>query len=156
MNVPKNKNGLAYAICSVAGIGYFPQAPGTFASALATILYFVISPNWQGLFLGIIIALVLGLLFTGQVELLSGKDPAFIVIDEFAGQWLTFLFLPQNDLIIVIAGFILFRVFDILKPLGIDKVQKLKSGRGVMLDDLLAALYANLTLHVLIYSGVFG
>ena len=156
MKPQKIKILLAYAICSVAGAGYFPKTPGTFVSAIAAILYLIISPGWQGLFFAIVVALILGLLFTGQVERLSGKDPGFIVIDEVGGQWLTFLFLPKNDLIIVITGFILFRVFDILKPFGINKMQKLRSGWGVMLDDLLAGFYANIILQALIYSGVFG
>jgi len=151
-----NKNWFAYAICSVAGIGYFPKAPGTFASAVAAIVYFLLNPLWQELFIGIIIILILGILFTGYVEQLSGKDPGLIVIDEFAGQWATFLFLPNNDLFIVISGFILFRFFDILKPLGINSLQKLPGGWGVMIDDVLAGIYANIILQILIYIGVFG
>jgi phosphatidylglycerophosphatase A len=152
----KIKNIFIYAICSVGGSGYFPKAPGTFASLLATITYFFVNPHWQTLSLLIVTSLVLGILLTPYIEQNSGKDPSLIVIDEVAGQWLAFLFLPQNNLAILITGFILFRIFDIWKPLGINKLQSIKSGWGVMLDDILAGVYANIILQVLIFYGVFG
>ncbi len=152
----KIKNIFAYSICSVAGAGYFPKAPGTFASIIAASLYYLINPDWPGLFFGIIVTLILGLIFTGYVEQFSGKDPGLIVIDEVSGQWICFLFLPQNDLIIVITAFILFRIFDILKPMGINKLQEFKAGWGVMLDDVLAGIYTNIILQILILTGVFG
>jgi phosphatidylglycerophosphatase A len=151
----KIKKIFIYAIGSVGGAGYFPKAPGTFASALAIIAYFLISPGWQTLSLLIIISLVLGILVTPYIEKGSGTDPGLIVIDEVAGQWMAFLFLPHINLLILLTGFILFRVFDIWKPLGINNLQTLKSGWGVMLDDILAGVYANIILQILIFYGVF-
>ncbi|KAA3615627.1 MAG: phosphatidylglycerophosphatase A [Calditrichaeota bacterium] len=151
----KEKNLFAFAIGSVGGIGYFPKAPGTFASAIAALLYFLINPEVYALTIGIIAAFILGIVFSDQVEKHSGKDPGFVVIDEFAGQWITFLLLPESTVIIIISGFILFRFFDILKPLGINRLQEFKSGWGIMLDDVLAGIYANIILQVLIYYGVF-
>lgn len=151
----KTKKSFIYAICSVGGAGYFPKAPGTFASALAATSFYFFNPAWQVLSLLIITSLILGILFTPYIEQNSGKDPGLIVIDEVAGQWLAFLFLPLNNPAILITGFILFRVFDIWKPLGINNLQTLKSGWGVMLDDILAGVYANIILQILIFYGVF-
>ena len=93
---------------------------------------------------------------TSEIEKNDGTDPGHIVIDEIAGQWLTFLFIGHLSVVIVLAGFILFRLFDILKPLGINKIQELKGGWGVMLDDVLAAIYANTILHLLILTGIIS
>lgn len=79
-----------------------------------------------------------------------------MVIDEWAGQGLTFLFIPfsgdvQSQLLILLIGFIFFRFFDILKPLGIKKLQDLPAGWGILADDLLAGLYALICLKTLIF-----
>jgi phosphatidylglycerophosphatase A len=82
------------------------------------------------------------------------KDPSHIVIDEFAGLWLTLLFV-QPSYKNAIAGFILFRIFDIAKPFGIRKMEKFKKGWGIMLDDLLAGLYSNLILQSLVFFKIW-
>ncbi|HSW40846.1 MAG TPA: phosphatidylglycerophosphatase A, partial [Acidobacteriota bacterium] len=76
------------------------------------------------------------------------KDPSFIVIDEVAGQLVTFLFLPVTAMNIIL-GTIAFRLFDIKKPYPIKKVESLDKGAGVMADDLLAGVYANLALQLI-------
>ena len=73
-----------------------------------------------------------------------------MVIDEVAGMWVSVLFLPQN-LWLLIAGFILFRFFDIVKPLYIRRMEAFKGGWGVMLDDVLAGVYANIILQVIVF-----
>jgi phosphatidylglycerophosphatase A len=85
-----------------------------------------------------------------------GEDPGKLVMDEWAGQALTFISISStgvldSDLMILGIGLILFRIFDILKPLGINKLQKYEGGAGILLDDLLAGLYALICLKTLIF-----
>ena len=84
-----------------------------------------------------------------------GKDPSKLVIEEIAGIFVSRLFLPITPMTII-ASFILFRIFDIWKPLGIRKLEELKGGVGVMADDLLAGIYANLTLQLMLFFNLFG
>jgi len=89
-------------------------------------------------------------IYTGnEVEADWGKDSSRVVIDEVAGQMITLLFIPLTNLNIFI-GLILFRFFDILKPMGIRKMEKLPAGTGVMMDDVLAGVYANISLKVIV------
>lgn len=87
-------------------------------------------------------------------EQVYGKDPGPMVMDEFAGQTLTFYLITftgtSADLILISTGFLLFRLLDIYKPLGINNVQKLKGGMGILLDDLIAGLYAYVCLIFII------
>ncbi|MGF1671922.1 MAG: phosphatidylglycerophosphatase A, partial [Balneolaceae bacterium] len=85
-----------------------------------------------------------------------GEDPSRFVLDEFAGQSIPFLFIPfghtfTTDLMILFTGFILFRIFDIIKPLGIDRLQKFPGKFGILLDDIAAGVYAFVCLHSVIY-----
>jgi phosphatidylglycerophosphatase A len=79
-----------------------------------------------------------------------GHDPQKIVIDEIIGFWIAMIAVPYTAWTLF-AGFVLFRIFDIWKPLGIRKMEKFKGGWGVMLDDVLAGIYANIVLQVLIF-----
>lgn len=92
---------------------------------------------------------------TPYCEEIWDKDPSKLVLDEWAGQAVALFLIPltsipNESLWILISGFILFRFFDIVKPLGIKQVQSLESGWGVLLDDLLAGLYALISLNLLI------
>lgn len=96
----------------------------------------------------------MGVISSGIVEKESGtKDPSSVVIDEFAGIFVVFCFLPLRPGV-VIAGFILFRLFDIVKPYPIRFLERVGGGWGIMLDDLLAAVYANLALRVILLTGL--
>jgi phosphatidylglycerophosphatase A len=148
------KKYVSYSICTVLGIGYFPLAPGTFASILAALIFYLIQPHTSTLIFTITIAFCCGILFSKEVEKNDGKDPGHIVIDELAGQWLTFLLLPKMTFLIILAGFFLFRLFDIMKPFGINRIQNMKNGWGVMMDDILAGLYSNIIIHILILTGL--
>ncbi|MFK7908806.1 MAG: phosphatidylglycerophosphatase A [Chitinophagales bacterium] len=138
--------------------GYAPKAPGTAGSLLAAVLlglaaYFV--PQWvntYSLIAVILLFFIIGVIAADQLEETLGKDPGCIVIDEFVGMWITLLFLPINWFTLLI-GFVLFRFFDILKPLFIGTIdQKVKGGWGVMLDDVLAGVYANICLQVIVWA----
>ncbi len=140
------------------GSGFAPVAPGTIGSLIATIaLYFILMVDS---YLGpIIFVVVTGLLtlWVGEAcEEEWGKDPGKVVIDEFSGQAVVFISIslfhdPTLDALLMGTGFLLFRIFDIWKPLGIRKVQKATGGLGILLDDLIAGLYALICLKTLIF-----
>jgi phosphatidylglycerophosphatase A len=131
--------------------------PGTWGSLAALPCAWLISDLWGTLGLAIAIAIVLavGRWAAGTVAKASPvADPAAIVIDEVAGQWLALLPAPLAPLPYA-AGFVIFRIFDIWKPWPVSWVDRnVTGGLGIMLDDLLAAVYALLVLMVI--SGVFG
>jgi phosphatidylglycerophosphatase A len=128
--------------------GHLPAAPGTWGSLLMVLLLFLF-PLLNNIYL--ISALSIGgIAVANYEEQQTGlKDDSKIVIDEMAGQLLTFYTLPTT-IPILIGGFILFRTFDISKPWLIDKVQDLPSGWGVMLDDILAGLTSLIILKIII------
>ncbi|MEY2750297.1 MAG: hypothetical protein RLZZ550_268 [Verrucomicrobiota bacterium] len=87
---------------------------------------------------------------------LGRKDPSEVILDEFAAMPLVYLFNPMGDsmhggtkvgLLFILLGFLLFRLFDITKPFGIKALERLPGGLGIVLDDVMAAVYANLALH---------
>jgi phosphatidylglycerophosphatase A len=142
---------LARFIGSAVGIGYLPVAPGTFASAAAAILYFFMpilrEPLW--LILCIVITVVLGVWAGWMMEDDYGEDPSQTVIDEVAGQWLALLAIPASPPAVLLA-FLFFRIYDIAKPGPVDRAQRLPGGWGIMADDVLAGLFANLSLRVVL------
>lgn len=128
--------------------GHLPAAPGTWGSLLMVLLVFFF-PVLNNIYL--ISALSIGgIAVANYEERQTGiKDDSKIVIDEMAGQLLTFYSLPITTPVLI-GGFILFRLFDITKPWLIDKVQGLPSGWGVMLDDILAGLTSLIILKIII------
>lgn len=140
------------------GSGYSPFAPGTagaivgcFALWLLEKYNLVSTTTTPFLFVGmIVITIILGIIATDKLEKEWGKDPSKVVIDEVIGLWITMMFVPFTWLNLLI-GFILFRFFDIAKPLGIRKLEKLRGGIGVMADDMLAGIYANVVLQIIIF-----
>lgn len=151
-------------IGTLFGAGYLPLGPGTWGSLL--FLPFIYASY---LLLGIpgvitltLIASILSLATAPAAIKQLGNDPGEFVMDECAGQALVFaIVLPvlntEPELSILFAGFLLFRVFDIIKPLGIKRAEKLGGKYGILIDDLIAGLYASITLMALfyIYSGIF-
>jgi phosphatidylglycerophosphatase A len=134
----------------VFGIGFLPFAPGTFASLAAALLFFFVPASQNPLYLVPMIALsiVLGVWSGGAMEEELGQDPSSAVIDEVAGQWIALVALPGTPLVVLLS-FILFRIFDILKPGPVDRAQRLPGGWGIMADDVLAGILANLSLRAL-------
>ncbi len=147
------KRFIIYTIGTGFGSGYMPVAPGTAGSLIALLIYFLFpldSFHW--------LAISILLFFTGvwtgsEIEKDKGEDPGLVVIDEMVGQWLAVIFLPPT-LVTLLIGFILFRVFDIFKPYPINKSQKLKAGWGIMIDDVLAGIYANIIIHAIYLVGL--
>jgi len=98
--------------------------------------------------------LVLGTWSAGKVEAAWGKDSSKVVIDEVAGMCLTLLFIPIKWQYVLI-GLVLFRFFDIAKPLYIRRMEQLNGGWGVMLDDVLAGVYSNIVLQLIVLLGLW-
>jgi phosphatidylglycerophosphatase A len=143
-------NRLALLISTCLGIGYAPKGGGTLASAIFCLIWYFTGSgldNWERL-LATFLLLVAGIWSSGKMEEKWGKDSYRIVVDEAAGMWITLLFVPLRWQYVA-AGLVLFRFFDIAKPLYIRKTENLKGGWGVMMDDSLAGLYSNLILQVL-------
>ena len=136
-------------------VGYLPLMPGTFGSLAGLLLFYFVRNSWQAhlsLALGVT---ALGFLISGRAEKLFGrKDPSCIVIDEVSGMLLSLLFIP-HDLKYIIAAFFLFRIFDTLKPFPAGRLQSLKGSAGIMVDDIIAAFYANILLQVVLRLAVF-
>ena len=134
-------------IASGGGIGYFPVASGTVASFAA--LPIGAAARWfdhRRLFLLGVIACVLGTwaIHAAKVE----GDPGWIVIDEFAGQWIALLGLDHISLAGIIAAFVLFRVFDIAKPGPVGWADRRHDATGVMADDVIAGLMVAIILYL--------
>ncbi len=145
------KNKFANWVSTVLKIGYLPLAPGTWGSLAATATWFIIieSTSTITFIIVIIIIFTLGVYTSSITEgYLAKKDPSIIVIDEWVGQWIALLFLPKS-LLWGLVAFALFRLFDIWKPYPIKTLDKIPRGWGIMLDDVLAGVYALLVLSVL-------
>ncbi|MDD8025860.1 MAG: phosphatidylglycerophosphatase A [Acidobacteriota bacterium] len=138
-------------VSTFLGAGEFPVAPGTLASLVAVLIHaFGLSRMalpWRALvivatyFLGVAAA-------SATARALGQTDPRRIVIDEVVGQWIA-LFLTPAAWLPLGLGFLLFRLFDILKPFGIRRVEALPSGWGIMSDDVVAGLAALAVLQVI-------
>ena len=148
-------------IVTFFGVGYTPIAPGTAGAFVGGILFYLLGLaliNYgldfytiQIILILIIIAVILiSVRSIGKLENTWEHDAQQIVIDEVVGVWIAMLFIPINWFYFLIA-FILFRFFDIVKPLFIKKIDQLKSSWSIMLDDVVAGVYANLVLQLFIY-----
>ncbi|MFA5361840.1 MAG: phosphatidylglycerophosphatase A [Candidatus Omnitrophota bacterium] len=134
-------------ISTVFGLGYVPRIPGT-AASLAAVLVFLFVRDDRAVAIIALVSTVLGFAVAGKAEkLFQKKDAQCIVIDEFAGMMVSLLFIPA-ELKFVIPAFVLFRVMDILKPFPAYRLQSLKGSFGIMLDDIVAAVYTNSLLRL--------
>ena len=155
----QKKHSLAVLAGSVFYIGFLPKFPGTWGSLAALPLIYLASVHIHPLFGPLLLAVLFSLvtlLAANGIEKVYGPDPPQCVSDEFAGQAMVFLFIPvytswEYNLLVFAAGFVLFRFFDILKPLGIGAIQNTEGGLGVLLDDLLAGIYAQMCLLFIIF-----
>jgi len=139
---------------SVLFIGYIPFASGTFATAFTVLPYLLLRGNML-LYLAVTVFLFFAGVFasTEAEQLLGKKDPHKVVIDEFVGYLVTMAFIPFG-IPYIIAGFFFFRLFDIWKPYPIRGLQALPGGWGIMIDDVLAGVYANVLLQIAVYFGI--
>ncbi len=131
--------------------GYIPLAPGTFASLLAIPLVVLLHRNLFVYTTITLIILLSGIITADHLgKVWNKKDDQRITIDEFVGILITFFMLPKINWYILLIGFILFRFFDIVKPLLIRQVERIKGGFGVMLDDVVSGIFANILLRLLL------
>jgi phosphatidylglycerophosphatase A len=156
---------LVNGVCTCGPVGYWGPAPGTNGTvvglALYTALFFPLAISTE---IMIIAGLaIVAVLFCDEGERrLKKRDPGEVIIDEVVAVPLCFLGLKTQMIdsgyawIYLLAGFFIFRVFDVVKPFGINRLQKYPGGLGVVLDDLAAAVATNLTLRVLALAAAHG
>ena len=140
-------------IATAGYAGYFPIAPGTVGSAAGLVVYLLV---WWTQSRLVEVALIGGLFAIGvwaataAERYFGGIDPGPVVVDEVVGMLITLAFIPVG-VSGAIAAFFLFRIFDIIKPFPAGRLEALHGGLGVMADDAMAAIYANLSLRGLLW-----
>ena len=143
----------AVFVATVAYCGYFPIAPGTVGSAAGLLVYLLVWWSHSPL---VEVALIAGVFAAGTwaateaERFFGGIDPGPVVIDEVLGMLITLAFMPVG-LATALAGFLLFRIFDVIKPYPANRLERLHGGFGVMADDAMAAVYANLVLRGVVH-----
>lgn len=138
-------------IATGLGIGYMGKGGGTVAALATCLLWYGVQAGNFSPFTGIqivvsLLLFVLGVWSGNVVEAVWGKDDKKVVIDEIAGMCISLIGLPVTAGYVV-AGLVLFRFFDIAKPLYIRRTEQMKGGLGVMMDDVVAGVYSNLILQ---------
>ena len=146
-------NGIAVFIATFGYVGYFPIAPGTAGSLAALPLYAAV--RWAGTpaveLVTIVAVLAVGIwASSGTERALNRKDPGPVVIDEVLGMLVTLAFIPAGWSA-ALAGFVLFRVFDVIKPYPANRLERFHGGFGIMADDAMAGVYANAALRLLMW-----
>ncbi|MCF7872835.1 MAG: phosphatidylglycerophosphatase A [Candidatus Omnitrophica bacterium] len=144
----KLKDKIIIGLASLFGVGFIPGCPGTVGSLFGLLFVWLVKDQIIFSLLTVFI-IILAFLIAGKTEKLFGqKDAKQIVIDELAGISVTFLFIPKT-FIFILVGFFLFRLFDIIKVFPANRLEKKKGSLGIVGDDLVAGIYANLILQFL-------
>jgi phosphatidylglycerophosphatase A len=150
----------AWVYATFFGVGYLPLGPGTWASAITVLWWYglvSLLPGTAQLPVALTLAaafVLIGIPAGTKVCVECGRvDPSHIVMDEVAGQMIALLAVP-HDWKYFLASFILFRLFDIIKPPPARQFERLHGGTGVMLDDVMAGIYAAAVVHLLVYWRV--
>ena len=147
-------NQVYHIIATLGFTGYIPYAPGTFGTAIGLFVILLIRPGDTVLLLLSIPVIIAGTVSAHHIEKALGKDSGHIVIDEFCGYLVSVMFIPKSTGYLI-AAFVLFRLFDIFKPPPINRIErKISGGAGVMFDDLVAGVYANICLQL--WRVMFG
>jgi phosphatidylglycerophosphatase A len=142
----------ALAIATCFGVGYVPVAPGTFGSAAGLLLWAILPGSAVAQVTAVLIAFAVGSWASHVAERhFHRTDPGPVVVDEVMGILVTLLVVPAGWLTAIL-GFLWFRVFDVIKPYPANRLEQLPGGVGVMADDLMAAVYANLALRATLAS----
>jgi len=146
------KNKLIIFLATAAYVGLLPKAPGTFGTLWGILLAYLEGGRGFAFHGAFIIAITaVSIYISGQAELIIGKkDPGEVVCDEVAGVLVAFFLLPFTAFNAILV-FILFRIFDILKPYPVSFLDRtIKGGTGIVLDDIAAGIYANIAVHVIL------
>lgn len=136
-------------IATAFGAGYSPLIPGTAGSVVGLATFVALhrlSPLWQ-VIVTVAVCAVGVVAATYTATRVGKKDPGIVVIDEVVGQWISLLFLPFTPATACV-GFVLFRIMDIVKPWPARDFEALPGGLGIMADDVMAGIYANLVLRI--------
>ena len=144
-------------IASVGGIGYVGKGGGTVAALFFCVIWLLLPASYSNTIWQVVITffiIAIGIWSSNEVDKVWGKDSSKVVIDEVAGMAITLLFVPQH-IVYMLAGLAAFRFFDIVKPLGIKKLENWPKGWGVMADDVLAGLYALIVIQLLLQFKLF-
>lgn len=136
--------------------GYVPVASGTFGSLAGLIIYYI--PGFENpviLIPAIIVFSLYGIYVGTEFEKVYGKDPAECTIDEVVGMWISLLFVPKILWVSALV-FLIWRLFDIVKPFPARRLEKLEGGLGIMIDDIVSSIYVLLLVHlfILIYGSL--
>lgn len=143
--------------------GYLPVAPGTAGTVVGMAIYileyllFGVEISWIVNIIVVVLVLYPSIRIADAGEMFFGeKDPPEVVIDEVIGYWVSVIAFPFNWKIVVLAFFI-FRLIDIIKPYPLKRLQRLSAGLGIVIDDIVAGLYTNLLLIIVVLvSKYFG
>jgi phosphatidylglycerophosphatase A len=142
-----NRRSVPLAFATVFGVGYIPFAPGTFGSAAGLLVWWLLPASAGAQAVAIVALFVIGSWSSGVAERhFSTTDPSHVVVDEVMGMLIT-LFLNPVGAWGAVGGFLLFRAADVVKPFPANRLEALPGGVGVMADDAMAAVYANLALR---------
>jgi phosphatidylglycerophosphatase A len=144
---------LAVFLATVAYCGYFPIAPGTAGSAAGLVVYLLVWWTQSPIVEIVLIAATFALgtwSATHAERYFGGIDPGPVVIDEVLGMLVTLAFVPVGWTG-ALAGFVIFRVLDVIKPYPANRLETFHGGFGIMADDAMAGVYANLALRLLIW-----
>jgi len=146
--VSRIKHALATVVATGLGSGYAPFAPGTAGSLVGLALFWPLHRLPLGVqAVAVVLVFALGVAAAGHVARRLGiEDPGLVVVDEVVGMWVSLLGVPFTG-VTAIAGFLLFRVFDVFKPYPARDLERLPGGWGIMCDDVMAGVYANLLLR---------
>jgi phosphatidylglycerophosphatase A len=147
----------AHACATGLGSGYSPFAPGTAGSAVGLLLFWPLHALPVAAQAGAcLLVFLLGVAASAHVARAAGReDPGIVVVDEIVGMWITLLLVPFT-LWTALAGFVLFRVMDVWKPWPARQLEYLPGGWGIMADDVMAGVYANLVLQVALRALPFA
>ncbi len=152
---------LSKIIATFFGVGYFPVAPGTLTSLIVVLLYkfYLHSLSWPFYLLLLFLLFSVGIFTSTRYSLeIKKHDPQRIVIDEAFGQLLVLFQIGKSwgtGWLSLLSCFLLFRIFDIIKPFPIKKVEKLPKGWGIVMDDLVAAVYAGVIINLYLLSKFY-
>jgi phosphatidylglycerophosphatase A len=137
----------ALAVATALGVGYLPVAPGTFGSAMGLLLWAILPATALVHAAAIVVLFVVGSWSGSVAERHFGRtDPGQVVVDEVMGMLIT-LFLNPVGWAGALGAFFLFRIADVIKPYPANRLERLHGGVGIMADDGMAAIYANLALR---------
>ena len=164
-------------VLTTFGVGYIPLAPGTWGSAVGVAIYLAVEWLIANVLLSsvngasppgsnaavqslvcvlLVVFVIAGIWAAGRsTSFFGNSDPSHAVVDEVQGQLITFLFIPFTySWKLILAGFLLFRLFDIWKPYPIDDLQDLPAGIGICADDIVAGVYAGICLSIIYAVGL--